>query len=829
MPAYGRGGSGNFFKSPTLSPQSSGLEPVPSSPAPIQTFTSPNQTYRTGRGGYGNQVPVSKVPTMTPNEYLDEVYKATEVEPSRYTVGRGGAGNFVSKDKPKSPPVGHSTDLEPSKSNPAPMSPCLLPQNAATSPSFQPQDLGLAPVISHDGFWKQKKNSLVRVISPSGAPTEGDLGPIRSNGNDSDKADLWHKLKRTLNEEGIERETLIHGDGNKSKHAGNDSVVSELVVVDSSDEEEESHVEETNFLNPKTQSANSDDHSEDSEDEEERHETLIRKYSFLNWKHRPSTLVLAFASMILALAFGILIAPKINLIINLICQHYYDKNEIIDPISGERITIVIESLMNSNNTENKSLCMIAPVQALTSQFQLYAQLINGILCTLTVARLGSLSDRIGRKPVILWVGMCSFLAELVIVLCARFPSVFKYQWVLVSSFLDGLGGSMTLLMALNNAYATDCTSHHDRARVFGTFHASLFFGLGFGPMLGSLLVKYTGSLIFVIYCGLALYLLYIALVYFLVIESRTDYQRRKSVTVHNTSLRKRKHRLSTISENFNRHRVTNRGLQFSWSYYWYIIRHDINIFKPLKILIFMHLPWRSRINAWTLVLVDGLFNGIAIGMGMVLILYAELQFGWGSVEAGYFVSVIGFSRVFTVGIVLPGYLKMLNNFFYTRSDSVDSVDLVIIRCSLVIETIGLFSYAMATSSKQFVLACLGMSMSAIVSPVVQSCLVKHVSKSNAGTLLGALGLFHSLMKIIAPMIFLAIYSKTVGVQSNMVFLIAAGVFGMMFLVSMVSLDKNATVKLEPVDSEYNAGEVGETVVGEGSNGSDYGAMDRRFE
>lgn len=105
MPSIGRGGYGNKIASPKISakdaPDSPELQAcmrVPSTPAPIQHFTSPQQTFRTGRGGWGNTLPVTKMNTMTPSEYLAEVERAT-AEPSQYSIGRGGRGNHVNRDK----------------------------------------------------------------------------------------------------------------------------------------------------------------------------------------------------------------------------------------------------------------------------------------------------------------------------------------------------------------------------------------------------------------------------------------------------------------------------------------------------------------------------------------------------------------------------------------------------------------------------------------------------------------------------------------------------------------------------------------------------------
>lgn len=116
----GRGGYGNYMRSPKISaketpesPELQAVARVPSTPAPIQHFTSPDQTFRAGRGGFGNNIPVSKMHTMTPSEYLKEVQDALDVEPSVYAVGRGGRGNFVSRDKKKKTGKEHLNNVRP--------------------------------------------------------------------------------------------------------------------------------------------------------------------------------------------------------------------------------------------------------------------------------------------------------------------------------------------------------------------------------------------------------------------------------------------------------------------------------------------------------------------------------------------------------------------------------------------------------------------------------------------------------------------------------------------------------------------------------------------
>ncbi len=92
--------------------------------------------------------------------------------------------------------------------------------------------------------------------------------------------------------------------------------------------------------------------------------------------------------------------------------------------------------------------------------------------------LGVLSDRFGRRPVLL-VSLAGAAIDYLIMAFA--PEL----WMLVAG--RAISGITSANMAVATAYITDISSEQERARRFGLFHA--MFGIGFliGPVLGGIL------------------------------------------------------------------------------------------------------------------------------------------------------------------------------------------------------------------------------------------------------------------------------------------------------------------------------------------------------
>lgn len=121
---------------------------------------------------------------------------------------------------------------------------------------------------------------------------------------------------------------------------------------------------------------------------------------------------------------------------------------------------------------------------------------------------GKLSDRYGRKPLLLFSQISTFIGFILLGLSSN-------VWILIAARLvDGLLGSN---MTVTQAYISDVTNPNYRTKTFGYSSAVFGAGLIFGPVIGGLLLSINFSAPFFFAAGISL--LSIILVVILLPES----------------------------------------------------------------------------------------------------------------------------------------------------------------------------------------------------------------------------------------------------------------------------------------------------------------------
>lgn len=465
--------------------------------------------------------------------------------------------------------------------------------------------------------------------------------------------------------------------------------------------------------------------------------------------------------LLFTFAFGGSIVPRINLILDLICDEYFSEQLTVNP--SLQFTPVI---LGSDNPQ----CQTPEVQSRVSRFTLYGNLIAGLLSAVTSPKIGSLSDRYGRTKLLAFSMVGMLLSEVIFILAATFPTAVPIQWLFLGYFFDGLCGSYTAAMALTHAYSTDCTPPSKRNVVFGYFHGCLFAGIGLGPIIAGYIVKASGKIITIFYIALACHCFFFLFVLFVIpdslAEARQLVARQKMAYVEDAE-----------------------GLvSASWLSSTSGLLKASNLFGPLAVLYPSGEGSSSalRRNIVLLAAVDTTMLGVALGSMTVVIIYSEFMFNWGTFETSVFVSIVNTSRVFVLLFLLPLISRIIRGPRSTairQSSGSDRIDLSIIRLAIFFDLLGYIGYITARTGSLFILSGTITSLGAMGSPTLQAALTNHVPTDQTGQVLGAMGLLHALARVVAPTIFNLIYSITVAKCPQTVFIALAATFGVALVLS----------------------------------------------
>ena len=495
-------------------------------------------------------------------------------------------------------------------------------------------------------------------------------------------------------------------------------------------------------------------------DEEDRRPSYagIEDFSHLPWYNRPSIFWVLGPFFLMTCAFGGVITPKLNLILELICARYLQQRQMADP----SFTMVPVDFNDGDNDQ----CRIPEVQSQVAEFMLWGTMIAGILSAITAPKLGALSDRYGRKKILVFTSVGTIAGEIITICAATYPETFRVHWLLLGYALDGLTGSFIVAMAIANSYAADCTPPALRNVAFGYFHGCLFTGIALGPIIAGYLVKATGHIVVVFYVLTAVHVFFATFVALFVPESLTKKRQLAARETYN----KEYERMAPSNDWINQLRA-------------------FNLLEPLKVL-WPTGPGSSatlRRNIFFLAAIDTIVFGVAMGSMAIIVIYTNYMFGWGSFESGRFLSIVSSSRVFCLLVVLPILTRIVRgkqrDAAKQKNTGCDTFDLSVIRVAVLFDTIGYLGYTLSRTGPMMILSGAVASIGGIGSPTLQSALTKHIPAEKTGQVLGASGLLHALARVIAPTIFSAIYAATVKKFPQTVFVCLASTFGLAFFIT----------------------------------------------
>lgn len=325
-----------------------------------------------------------------------------------------------------------------------------------------------------------------------------------------------------------------------------------------------------------------------------------------------------------------------------------------------------------------------------------AGIYNGLFVTLWAGMqfifspiIGSLSDRYGRRPVIL-ISAAGLAADFALMALA--PSLW---WLAVGRILGGItSSSFTTVFA----YMADITEPEKRARAYGLIGAAFSAGFVAGPLIGGVLGEFGPRTPFWAAAGLS----GLAFLYGLFV----------------------------LPESL---KPENR-MAFSW--------RRANPFGALRLL-------RSHRELTGLAAVNFLLYFAHHLFSAVFVLYAAYRYGWGALEVGILLAMVGALDMLVQGVLVGPVVKRWG-------------DRPVMVFGLVAGGVGMASMGLAPTGLLFTLAMLPNALWGLAMPTLQSLMTRLVSESEQGQLQGANMSVASLAGIASPLFFGAVYSASIG-------------------------------------------------------------------
>lgn len=202
----------------------------------------------------------------------------------------------------------------------------------------------------------------------------------------------------------------------------------------------------------------------------------------LPWYRRPHPAWLYPLTLVFALAGGILLAPRMEMYLSLLCDEMGIER---GPSSSGKAHIPSQACRQSPAAQRQ-----------LSMLQLLMLITNGVGCAFSAGFWSRMSDRKGRTRMMMVNVFGIFVMDVIVLIASTVPLhqlPFGVYFFAIGSTIEGLLGGYSAVNAMSQCYISDVTPSGSRARLFALMSGVLFAGVAIGPTIGGLLTVATGD------------------------------------------------------------------------------------------------------------------------------------------------------------------------------------------------------------------------------------------------------------------------------------------------------------------------------------------------
>lgn len=436
------------------------------------------------------------------------------------------------------------------------------------------------------------------------------------------------------------------------------------------------------------------------------------------------------------LASSVSKAPLIRVFESIICREYYERAN--------------PKLLFENRNIDEQQCKNAAVQqelALLRGWRDFYDYLPGLFLAIPF---GMVADRYGRKWLSLLNVLSAWLRVVWIYFVCAFPHMLPIRMVWAQSILGILGGGPSVASALLMVIMTDVTPEEKRANVFFYAHAALCATEFFGPPIGSVLMDRNPWIALLV----AFALLTITIPLALALPE----------TFH-----KLQDRRGSLQGHSQRPSSSEKALGTSFT---------LKLRSILPSLGFLVADYRIGLILFASISI--IFGQACINLGAQ---YTSRRYGWTISQAAYLSSV----KAAIMLIALLGLFPLASNYLLSRkSFTTFKKDVLLLRISFTIVTLGLFIEGAASTIAVFIVGCCITTIGMGASALIRSLLSSLVGQDEIGRLFAVISLIWTSAMLIASPTVATLFSEGLqggGTWSGLPFLFT----GLLFTVATTAL------------------------------------------
>lgn len=443
------------------------------------------------------------------------------------------------------------------------------------------------------------------------------------------------------------------------------------------------------------------------------------------------------------------------------------------------IKIMTEIICNQSHQfpDPKSCSSNKIVQEKLSHYLAINKIISGIVSLLVIPYLCSLSDRIGRKPILIALHLAVILSALVSTIGWEAQEYIDYNWNNFSAVFDGISNPIVVSNLLS-AFISDCIPSAKRTQSLAQVFVGTSLGYGLGPFLGNFVYKVYGeSLVAPFITKLAFTSVITILVIFMFPESLSQDV------------------IKAQQLEYEQSKLTNPPSSFQSFFYNLLIQPYKDLIDVLN-----HCKTKEdRHNLINLVAIDVLFAILSYGLDSIVINHFLSQLGSSVPQIGYVLTISAIIRVVSLGVapLIGSALATISQFIYrtnNRQGSNDSKkgidtlhvylpDVYLMRLANILETIGLVIVGFSHTYIVGIFGVCFIGLGVISRPSVLSATINVCPHNEIGKFMGAKGPFE-IIAVLGSSLMLWMYGLFASNNSErLVFFIAAAFYSISVLIS----------------------------------------------